>query len=1572
MGILIIVTMIVAAFSWHPAQAAPASPPTPFLYLPFNGTWHSITSWFDHHFPEYTKHLKPITPQEKTCVASYISDGQLEAIAIAPPLVFPRYQQGNPGDSDTRRCYNGNCYVLGYACPGCDLDNEYIWYDGHPGYDFSMLEGTDIYAAGDGIIEYAGCNYKGGEGCSIKIHHDSPNDGYYSYYYHLRDYSTNPNIPWPGRNIPGIGDIAIVGEHVSAGQVIAHSGHTGWKSDGTSAGWGNHLHFEVRYNNHPVDPWGWTALTRDPGEPDNDVLQCYQGEKSYNLFVDYEPHCFGCALPLSNLTYKPLIESVLPPTDYLGGSMDEDTVAPPSADAAQYIVDLTLPDGSIVSPEQSLTKTWRLQNTGTTTWGAGYNLVFVSGEQMGAPLDTGISSTSPNQTVDISVPFMAPTSEGAHSAYFHLRNSQGTYFGPRIWVKINVMTSGAPGGNITVFDLGPESPSSATQVHLLGRAKWFPEFRSMRFMIGDQIIEMPNFRVVGDEVEISTDWSTASLERGTYSIALEVAKNGDNSWSSPERQVKIYTLIGTPIPFNRAPDRPILSSPYNWYLKDTGGSAATVDLCVQPASDPDGNAVSYWFEINNGAVTSGWVGNCWTYSFEPGTYQWRVKSGDGSAFSDWSVDTWNFTVAKGGVYIGSMSLYSANSDNTHICVPITYDGILAPEVYAWINLAADGSENGGWKLLDHYGPNTSPDCTLSNMHGWWIRSQDYTTGNHVIRVNAVKRDSGANQTSTYNYDVAFMRPPAPVQISPSTYTNNGTAWNTPTILFEWQASLRASSYTLRVSTNPNPWDDAAPVLNQTVDADTTSYTHTFGQDYDHLYWSVKANNSAGDADSGNGIWFIIDRGQPTCVVQPLPVITYENVFQVTWSGIDLGSGIRTYDIQYRDSDRNEWADWLTLSPGDKTYELFNGQPGHTYQFRCRATDKAGNTGNYPFTADTIINIDPAARPAEPWWNPSFGSKRSLTVLNNMSGLTLPAGYPVHIQFNSGTIPSAENLYTDSLTATKCDDIRIVYSNTTELDRLILTCTPSLIDLWFKTQIPVEPRNSDNSSYQLYSGNSLAGTPPSDQRNVLSPENDSNTVGLWYFSEGIGSTTADISGNNNNGSIGSLFWVSDKFGNALAHSDPNSGPPGVYIPGNASLTSSAFTFEAYLKRDNFSYGFIASQGQAGSARERWLLKLEDGKLKLTIYPWAGAGASDVKTDSNFLPDSNWHHMAVTFDGNRTINMYRDGLLVKSGMLTNSGINNTNYDLFLGSSFMPSAERFYGKIDQVRYSNIVRTSFPHAAIAAVTNEPSLAAGVLILPPIDGNADLAILSLNAYPNASGGVLIEAVVKNQGAVSTINGFYTDLYMNHLPTGVGDYEGSISFWVNDPIPAGGSVTLTTVFNDLGQTGLTSLAPREEFTRILYSQTDSTGVLNDPERQGNISAGLDVCMAAPDAFENGDGDFTGANWIASSQEHNFDRLSDDDWVKFEAVAGKEYWISTSTLDNYADTYLYLYAADGTTLLAANDDYSTSLASRIVWTAPDNGIYYMKAQQWNPHRAGCGTSYTLSITSQFIYLPAIMR
>jgi LPXTG-motif cell wall-anchored protein len=96
---------------------------------------------------------------------------------------------------------------------------------------------------------------------------------------------------------------------------------------------------------------------------------------------------------------------------------------------------------------------------------------------------------------------------------------------------------------------------------------------------------------------------------------------------------------------------------------------------------------------------------------------------------------------------------------------------------------------------------------------------------------------------------------------------------------------------------------------------------------------------------------------------------------------------------------------------------------------------------------------------------------------------------------------------------------------------------------------------------------------------------------------------------------------------------------------------------------------------------------------------------------------------------------------------------------------------------------------------------------------------------------------------------------------------------------------------------------------------------------------------------------------------DWDFENDNDWYVFDAVAGQTYTVQTSELETRADTILALHASDCATLLEENDDvfWPQNVASRIVWTAPDNGAYCVMVRSFDWRVYGESTGYTFSVT-----------
>jgi len=95
-------------------------------------------------------------------------------------------------------------------------------------------------------------------------------------------------------------------------------------------------------------------------------------------------------------------------------------------DLAQFVRDVSIPDGSIFAPGAAFTKTWRLRNAGTCTW-SGYSLVFDSGDAMNGASPTTIGSVGPGQEVDVSVNLTAPATNGSYRGFWRIRNASGVF-----------------------------------------------------------------------------------------------------------------------------------------------------------------------------------------------------------------------------------------------------------------------------------------------------------------------------------------------------------------------------------------------------------------------------------------------------------------------------------------------------------------------------------------------------------------------------------------------------------------------------------------------------------------------------------------------------------------------------------------------------------------------------------------------------------------------------------------------------------------------------------------------------------------------------------------------------------------------------------------------------------------------------------------------------------------------------------------------------------------------------------------------------------------------------------------
>jgi murein DD-endopeptidase MepM/ murein hydrolase activator NlpD len=252
----------------------PAQPPTPFLYLPFDGvlTEETWSSQMDHDQPNYRQ------------------NGVIAALGE-----IMRYDTHRPGLAGGTEVYqtSGRRW-FGYDVPYSTLLEQgyhilayqsasletYQYYDGHDGHDFAVV--GKALAAGNGVVAFRG-DYGNSLGRVIEIYHSQ---GYLTRYAHLASFENGLEVGTPitaGQPIGDIGGLAVV-------DGVLKDNH-----------WGIHLHFSVfRWDGGEwqiVDPFGWDPWAGPDVEShylrqQEDPLITCNGEISYSLWVDGWPRLY--------------------------------------------------------------------------------------------------------------------------------------------------------------------------------------------------------------------------------------------------------------------------------------------------------------------------------------------------------------------------------------------------------------------------------------------------------------------------------------------------------------------------------------------------------------------------------------------------------------------------------------------------------------------------------------------------------------------------------------------------------------------------------------------------------------------------------------------------------------------------------------------------------------------------------------------------------------------------------------------------------------------------------------------------------------------------------------------------------------------------------------------------------------------------------------------------------------------------------------------------------------------------------------------------------------------------------
>ncbi len=126
-----------------------------------------------------------------------------------------------------------------------------------------------------------------------------------------------------------------------------------------------------------------------------------------------------------------------------------------------FVSDVTIPDNTPVTAGQAFTKIWKVKNSGSCAWEAGFKFAFTGGEQMSGSTVTLPSSVAAGAVYDVSVAMTAPSKTGTLRGNWRMSNASGQFFGDEVYVQV-VVGGGAAPTNTGAAETATTAPATET------------------------------------------------------------------------------------------------------------------------------------------------------------------------------------------------------------------------------------------------------------------------------------------------------------------------------------------------------------------------------------------------------------------------------------------------------------------------------------------------------------------------------------------------------------------------------------------------------------------------------------------------------------------------------------------------------------------------------------------------------------------------------------------------------------------------------------------------------------------------------------------------------------------------------------------------------------------------------------------------------------------------------------------------------------------------------------------------------------------------------------------------------
>jgi hypothetical protein len=151
--------------------------------------------------------------------------------------------------------------------------------------------------------------------------------------------------------------------------------------------------------------------------------------------------------PTQNPTLSPTVP-IVDDSEAAGIQSDEidETPTPSCTNNLLFLDDITIPDGTLVEPEQTLDKRWSVQNNGSCNWDDRYQVRLIAGPAMGMPNQQALNPALSGTEVVIRMVFIAPNEPGNFRSAWQAYGPQGNPFGDPFFIDILVTGEETIGG----------------------------------------------------------------------------------------------------------------------------------------------------------------------------------------------------------------------------------------------------------------------------------------------------------------------------------------------------------------------------------------------------------------------------------------------------------------------------------------------------------------------------------------------------------------------------------------------------------------------------------------------------------------------------------------------------------------------------------------------------------------------------------------------------------------------------------------------------------------------------------------------------------------------------------------------------------------------------------------------------------------------------------------------------------------------------------------------------------------------------------------------------------------------